>query len=113
MVTENAAKALMLPAGKGVLSEETEDLLIMKQKNDDPYQNLLDCGIHDIRFMMSGGIPLLGEKNLLDLFKVNEEDYSFYHDEGTQKFVLGHPDLLNQQVNDILGYEKKFPYFPF
>ena len=111
MATENAQKALMLPKKDTQIGNE--NILIMPQKVEDPYQNLLHCDLHDIKFMMSKGIPILGEIKLLDYFAINRSDYSFFSDNGVDKFVLGHPDRLIQQVSDILGYEKHFPYIPF
>jgi hypothetical protein len=113
MVTANAQKALRLPANKGRLQDPAADLLIFNQKNSDPYQNLLDCDLHDIRFFMSRGVPLLGDADILQHFQIDRKDYSFYQDQGKKKFVLGHPQKMNQEVEEILGYPKKFPYFPF
>ncbi|MFO7896107.1 MAG: amidohydrolase family protein [Candidatus Cloacimonadales bacterium] len=113
MVTENAQRALRLPASRGKLQNPASDLLILRQKNADAYQNLLQCDLHDIKFFMSRGVPLLGEAKILDSFQIDPENYSFFTEGESKRFVWGKPLEMNQKVNEILGYHKKFPYFPF
>lgn len=113
MVTENAQKALMIPKDKGCLVSKTENLLLLRKQDSDPYKNLLLSDQFDIKFLMSGGVPLLGDKEILDNFDIDPDQYFFFQVDETERFVYGHPDKLNQKVNEILGYEKKFPFFPF
>jgi len=111
MVTENAQKALMLPKKDTQIGNE--NILIMPQKTENPYDNLLKCDLHDIRFLMSKGIPILGEIEFFNYFDINRNNYSFYSDNGIDYGLPWHPDRLLQQVSDILGYHKNLPYIPF
>lgn len=113
MLTINAQKALMLPQLKGILLKETADLLLLNKQCEDPFENLLLSDMDDIKLFINDGIPILGEIEFLDNFRINRDDYYFYEKDDIKKFVFGHPEELTNKINKKLGYIKKFPFFPF
>ncbi|MBN2460202.1 MAG: amidohydrolase family protein [Candidatus Cloacimonetes bacterium] len=112
-ITENAARALMLPEPYGRLSETTSELLLLEPKDDDPFQNLLQVEIPDIALLVHKGTPIYGDAILLSGFKIKEDNYYFFSLSGRQKFVIGHPEKIIDKVDSLLGYHKEFHYIPF
>lgn len=112
-ITSNAARALMLPEPSGRLTQPAMDIIILKRKREDPFQNLLQVDMEDIILLCHQGRPLYGYAELLCEFDVSEKDYTFFHPGDHERFVIGDPIALNRQVDDILGYHKDFPYLPF
>ncbi|HPT72684.1 MAG TPA: amidohydrolase family protein [Candidatus Cloacimonadota bacterium] len=113
MITVNAVKALLLPDEDDSSLDDSNSLLICDSLNDDPYQNLAFLEPNNIQFMIHKGKPLYGDTTYLNHFHVNESEYSFFAVNDRNKFVIGDPLKLNQDVDSILGYHKDFPYFPF
>ena len=114
MVAGNARKALFLPEEYGKIKQEAnENILLMKVKTEDPYENVLKSDPDDILLLMEKGRPLFGQKNMLKYFNVNERDYFFYKKKQEEYFVIGHPEHIMSQIDSILGYKKKLPYLPF
>ncbi len=110
MITENACKALFLGKSKGELRSETNELLLLNKKNNDPFENILNCDINDIELFIHKGVPLCGNADFLTNFEIDSADYYFY---GNRRFVIGHPEKITHKINSLLGYEKKFLFLPF
>lgn len=115
MVTENASKALFLKDNQGTISTERENdsLLLIKALIDDPYDNLLSSNPEDIVLLLHKGVPLFGHKEILDHFQIDDSEYYFYNKKGQDYFVIGHPEIIIDKINQILGYRKILPYLPF
>ena len=113
MITTNAAKALFLPEGTATLTEDNQDILLVKQYAHDPFENLLDIKIEDIEFFMHKGIPVYGNSDFLEHFEINRNDYYFFELETGEKFALGRPDKVTAEIDNLLGYHKDFPFLPF
>jgi len=113
MITANAAKALFLPKTYAELPHETANLLLLRKNNSDVFENIVQTNMGEIAFMMYEGKPIYGDLEFLKFFEVNEDDYYIFQSNSTDKFVLGHPEIINKQIDDILGYHKDFPYLPF
>ena len=113
MVTDNARKALFLSPNYGSLNEVNSELLLLKKKNDDPLENLLYCDMEDIELFIHEGKPIYGNEKYLANFQFEPADYFFFKDGKTRKFVIGHPEIVSREIDDILGYHKNFPFFPF
>ncbi|KQC06890.1 MAG: hypothetical protein APR54_06660 [Candidatus Cloacimonas sp. SDB] len=111
--TSNAQKALMIDPQYGHLNSATENLLLIKTKAQDPYENLIEADMPDIQFLMYRGKPIYGSTEFLDLFKINAEDYYFFTSNNEAKFVIGHPEKIMEKIDSILGYHKTLPYLPF
>jgi len=111
--TSNAQKAMMIDNSFGYLNNDCKNLLLMKTRDNDPYENLLYSDMADIEFLMYNGTPIYGSVRFLDLFEVIPENYYFFRINNDEKFVIGHPEKIIAKIDSILGYHKDLPYIPF
>ena len=69
MVTINAAKAFWMQDRIGSLEAgKLGDVLILKARHDDPYENLALASMEDIELLTLEGKPIYGELRFLDIF---------------------------------------------
>ncbi len=114
MVTENAVMALMLPAHYGHLDpESTHNLLLVDRIDTNPFDNLLCIDASNIILMILDDLPVYGDLVWLEHFAVDGDNYTTFRTGSREKFVLGDPIDLNDQIDATLGYHKDFPYLPF
>jgi hypothetical protein len=114
MISVNAVRALYLNQSYGnLLSDEIENLLIIKKNKDNPFDNIIFTETEDIEFMMHKGRPMFGDSRFLDNFDLDMSDYYIFKIGNSEKFVFGHPERLIDKVDQMLGYHKKLPYIPF
>jgi cytosine/adenosine deaminase-related metal-dependent hydrolase len=115
MVTENAAKALWVDAETGSLDEgKYADILVLKARQKDPYENLCAAKSTDIEFVSCAGKPLLGEMRFLPLFEDGLPDnYTTLTIGGREMFVIGDPAALYRHIREAIGYKKKLDFLPF
>ena len=114
MVTENAVRALKLPARYGNLDpEHCENLLLVDGVDQDPFENLLIMEAASIQLMVVDGIARFGDLEWMERLKLEEDKYTTFRTGNKEKFVLGDPMELNDEVDAALGYHKDFPYLPF
>ena len=114
MVTQNAVRALKLPASYATLnSKDCTNLLLTDMIEKDPFQNLYSLEAASIKLLIVDGIPRFGDSHWLEILGLNEDDYSTFRTSNKEKFVLGDPMDLNDQIDAVLGYHKDFPYLPF
>jgi len=114
MVTENAARALMLPAHYGKLDpQRISNLLLVDKVDADPFDNLLCIDAANIILMIVDEVPVFGDEEWLAYFAVDDNRYTNFRTGSRGKFVLGDPVELNAQIDAVLGYHKDFPYLPF
>jgi len=113
LFTSNAQKALMIDRSFGYLNSDCKNLLLIKTKDPDPYENLLRIDMPDIDFLMYNGTPIYGSIRFLELFTIDPKDYFLFTTENEEKFVIGHPDKIIAKIDSILGYHKDLPYLPF
>jgi hypothetical protein len=114
MVNHNAVKALFLPPNRSELSEKNnENLLIIRAKKSDPFENLMEIDYDDIVLLIHKGKPLYGEARLLDHFRVDETEFFTYKKKDTNYFVIGHPERIVAEIEELLGHKKNLPYLPF
>ncbi|MCK9330052.1 MAG: amidohydrolase family protein [Candidatus Cloacimonetes bacterium] len=111
MVTKNAEKALFLN-DQSILHNQN-NLLILEQMHDDIYENLLYQEIDNIDLLIHQSKPIYGNLAYFELFNLNSNDYEIFKIGNKEKFIIGHPQLLNSQIDEILGYHKNFPFLPF
>jgi len=111
--TSNAQKAMMIDKSFGYLNSNCKNLLLLKTKDKDPYDNLLHIDMSDIEFLMYNGTPIYGSTRFLKLFNIDHENYFFFNSKIEEKFVIGHPEKIIEKIDLILGYHKDFPYLPF
>ncbi len=114
MVTENAVYALMLDPEYAFLNpDKTSNLLLIDKMDPDPFENLMQTEAENINLLLSDGIPRFGNVEWLDYFELDTDDYTIFRTGKHEKFVLGDPLDLNDQIDAKLGYHKDFPYLPF
>lgn len=114
MVTQNAVKALRLPERYGFLNpEDTQNLLLLDQVEKDPFENLMQLEMKAIQLLLVDGIPRYGDSSLLELFPDADAEYTIFRTGNREKFVIGDPMDINDQIDAALGYHKDFPFLPF
>lgn len=114
MVTQNAVNALKLPDQYGRLDPDNcENLLLVDRVDQDPFENLLIMEAASIQLMMVDGLARFGDVEWMERLRLNEDSYSVFRTGNKEKFVLGDPLEINDQVDASLGYHKDFPYLPF
>ena len=113
MISTNARKALFLNDSYGVIENETSNLLLLKMKNPDPFENILNTQMDDIELFVHQGIPVYGDIKFLTEFDIDKKQYHIFNIKDQNKFVKGHPELINTKIDSILGYHKDFPFLPF
>jgi cytosine/adenosine deaminase-related metal-dependent hydrolase len=115
MCTINAAKAFWMDKKTGTLDEgKLGDILILKGRNSDPYENLLHAEMSDIEFLALAGTPIYGETRFLDIFggKI-PEGYSQIDVGKRSMFVKGDPAGLYKSCREKIGFKKILDYLPF
>jgi len=115
MVTINAARAFRMHDRIGSLEEgKLADILVIKAKNDDPYENLLDAGMEDIELITLEGNPIYGNLRFLDLFDGKlPEQYTQITVGQEPMFVKGDPAGLYETVRKKVGFKKVLDFLPF
>jgi cytosine/adenosine deaminase-related metal-dependent hydrolase len=115
MMTANAAKAFWMQDKIGTLDiGKLGDILVLKAKNDDPYETLVGASMHDIELIVLAGKPIYGEMRFMDIFKDKfPDDYTQLKVGKKKMFVKGDPVALYNEVRKKVGFKKKLDYLPF
>jgi 5-methylthioadenosine/S-adenosylhomocysteine deaminase len=115
MVTINAAKAFRMQDRVGALEEGLlGDIIVMKAKNSDPYENFVNAGMKDIEFLALAGKPIYGEMRFMDIFNGKlPSDYTQIKVGNREMFVKGDPAGLYNEVRKKIGFKKILDYLPF
>jgi cytosine/adenosine deaminase-related metal-dependent hydrolase len=115
MVTINAAKAFWKQDKIGSLEEgKLGDILVLKAKHDDPYENLINAEMKDIELLILAGKPIYGQMRFLDIFNGElPSDYTKIKVGSKEMFVKGDPAGLYNGIRKKLGFKKKLDYLPF
>ena len=115
MTTINAAKAFWMQDRIGSLEEgKLGDILVLKAKNDDPYENLVNASMKDIELLILAGAPIYGEMRFLDIFNGKlPSGYTQIKAGNKTMFVKGDPAGLYREIRKKIGFKKKLDYLPF
>jgi cytosine/adenosine deaminase-related metal-dependent hydrolase len=115
MVTVNAAKAFRMQDRIGFLEEgKLGDILVVKAKKDDPYENLIDASMKDIELLAIAGKPIYGQQRFLGLFGGKmPEGYTNIVVGKTPMFVIGDPAALYREIRFRTGIKKVLDFLPF
>jgi hypothetical protein len=115
MITINAARAFWLDKKLGTLeSGKLGDLLVVKGKYSDPYENLVSSEMEDIELLTMAGKPLYGELRFLDLLGGDlPAGYTVIKVAGRPMFVIGDPASLYTKAREKIGFRKIIDYRPF
>ena len=115
MITVNAAKAFRMQDRVGALEDGLlGDILVLKAKNDCPYENLVNADMKDIELLTLAGKPVFGELRFLDLVNGKlPEGYTQIKVGNREMFVKGDPAGLYKEVRKKVGIKKVLDYLPF
>jgi cytosine/adenosine deaminase-related metal-dependent hydrolase len=114
MVTINSAKAFWMQDRIGTLEEgKLADILVMKAKVDDAYENLASASMEDIELLVLEGKPIYGEKRFLDVFGELPSGYTEITVGGRLMFVVGDPAALYREIRQRTGVKKVLDFLPF
>jgi len=113
MVTVNPAKAFRMQREIGRIAEGMlADLLVVRPRQDDPYEALLSMKMEDIELLLLAGTPILGSPEFEELFRLREVDYTCVRLNGKDRLVKGDPAGLLQEVRNAVGFKKILDYIP-
>jgi cytosine/adenosine deaminase-related metal-dependent hydrolase len=115
MVTENAAKAFWLQKDLGTLElGKLADILVLKAKRDDPFENLASADMKDVELLTMAGKPMLGEMRFIEfLGGAVPEGYSQINIDGRSMFIVGDPAKLYVEARRKIGFKKTLDFLPF
>jgi cytosine/adenosine deaminase-related metal-dependent hydrolase len=115
MVTANAAKAFWMEDRVGTLEEgKLADILVIKSRRDDPYENLVNAAMEDIELLTLEGTPVYGELRFLDIFNGKlPSGYTQLTVGGRPMFVKGDPQGLYRTARKKIGFKKELDFLPF
>ena len=118
MATINAAKAFWMDDRVGSLEiGKLADILVLKARKDDPYENLVSASMEDIELLVLAGNPIYGELRFLDIVAQDKDNFpagfSRIFVGKRPMFVVGDPGRLYQVVRQKIGFPKVLDYLPF
>ena len=115
MVTINSAKAFWMQDRIGSLEEgKLGDILILKARKDDPYENLAGASMKDIQLLAIAGKPIYGELGFLDIFNGKLPDgYTEIIVGKRPMFITGNPAALYREIRRRTGFKKLLDFLPF
>lgn len=120
MVTVNAAKAFHLEQKVGSIDVGKEaDLLILKNGDGDPYQNLIHAQLGDVQAVLKKGSLLYCNEQSVHLFGGEKELGKNYtkvilktENQQTTGFFFQDANSLQKIIDKKLKRKKKFPFLP-
>ncbi|MDR2111380.1 MAG: amidohydrolase family protein [Spirochaetaceae bacterium] len=115
MVTVHAARAFWMQDRIGSLDEgKLADILVLKARHDDPYENLASALMEDIEFLTLAGKPIYGELRFLDLLGGKlPAGYTQINVAKRPMFVIGDPGAHYIEARRKIGFKKVLDYLPF
>ena len=115
MVTVNAAKSFWMQDRIGALDiGKLGDILVLKGRKDDPYENLVCASMKDIELLVLAGKPIYGERRFLDIFGGKlPPGYTEIVVGKKPMFVIGDPASLYREIRKRTGFRKVLDFLPF
>jgi cytosine/adenosine deaminase-related metal-dependent hydrolase len=115
MITLNAAKAFWLDDRIGSLDEgKLADMLVLKGRKEDPYENLVSASMEDIELLTLEGKPIYGELRFMGIFGGElPPGYTQITVGKRPMFVKGDPAKLYATARKKIGFKKVLDYLPF
>jgi hypothetical protein len=95
------------------------DLMVVKARKNDPYENLVSTTMEDIQLLVLEGNPIYGERRFLDIFTAaggKQEIPAGYTEITVGKkpmFVIGDPAALYREIRSRTGFKKILDFLPF
>jgi len=114
MVTVNPAKAFRMSDRIGTLDAGKQaDVMVLRARHDDRYENLAQATMEDIEFLSVDGVPVLAERRFADAIPGDGEGYEEVKIDGRATLVRGAPATLYKAIRKALGFKKRLEYLPF
>lgn len=115
MMTINPARAFRMQNRIGSLETgKMADILLVKRRKEDYYENLAQASMSDIELLVMEGRPIYGELRFLDLLDGQlPKGYSIIQVAERPMFVIGDPQALYNDVRRKVGFKKVLEYLPF
>ena len=120
MATINAAKAFWMQDRIGSLDEgKLGDIMVLKARKEDPYENLAGASMKDIELLVLAGKPIYGERRFLEIFETLPkngglpEGYTEIVVGKRTMFVIGDPAALYMEIRQRTGFKKVLDFLPF
>jgi len=113
MVTLNPARAFRIQKETGSLAEgKLADVLVIRQREADPYEALVAARIEDIELVIQEGTPIYGDAGHEELFAARGAQYSKVPVRGRAMLVRGDPAGLMERVRAAVGFQKVLDFIP-
>ncbi len=116
MVTVNSARAFRMQDRVGTLENgKFADVLVVRARHDDPYENLVRATPEDILFLSVEGEPVLAAVEYAGALGADDPPagYEAVTIDGRRTLVKGAPLDLYRTVRKLVGFDKKLEYLPF
>jgi cytosine/adenosine deaminase-related metal-dependent hydrolase len=115
MVTCNAARAFRLGDSLGSLDEgKLADILVLKARKDDPYENLVSASMSDVQLLTMDGKPVYGELRFIELLGGSlPRGYTRITVRNRPMFIVGDPASLYRMARERVGFKKNLDFLPF
>ena len=88
------------------------DVLVLKAKHADPYENLAQANMEDIEFLSVDGIPVIAEERFGEIVP-DGSAYESVEVGGRRLFARGAPASLYRAIREAVGFKKRLDYMPF
>ncbi len=113
MVTVNSAKAFWMQDRIGSIAKgKIADLLVVRPRESDPYEALVNMEMQDIDLLLKEGRPISGSAEYEELFAACEVEYNRISVHKREMLITGDPAALLQRVRRAVGYKKVLDYLP-
>jgi cytosine/adenosine deaminase-related metal-dependent hydrolase len=116
MVTINSAKAFWMQDQIGSLDDgKLADIMVLKARKDDPYENLICASMEDIELLTLAGKPIYGETRFIGIFSDSKipKGYTEITVGKRPMFVIGDPAALYREIRRRTGFKKVLDFLPF
>lgn len=113
MVTTNPARAFRMSDRIGALEPGMNaDILVLRARHDDPYENLASATMQDIEFLSVDGVPVLADRRFGELIP-HDGAYEEVTVDGRTMLAKGTPASLYRTIRQEVGFKKVLDYLPF
>jgi hypothetical protein len=90
------------------------DIIVLKAKNDDPYENFAQANMEDIELLTVAGNPVYGEMRFINfLGGAVPKGYTKITVDKRPMFVKGDPASLYKLIRQRVGFKKVLDFLPF